>query len=224
MARQEFERQIDALRTAVVDLGETVLAQLRAAAEALEAGDEAVARAVVDADEEVNERYLGIERDCIDLFALQQPVASDLREVAGAYKISTDVERLGDLAVNVAQYAIDLERALYPEVPFADLTETAVRMVENAVATYAESGDAWRCHELADRDNELDAMCAHAGEVITRALLEHDAADPAEVEGLVADATTLMLAVRDLERVGDHAVNIAARTLYITEGDDSLLE
>jgi phosphate transport system protein len=67
-------------------------------------------------------------------------------------------------------------------------------------------------------------MCAHAGEVITRALLERDATDSEDVEGLVADVTTLMLVVRDLERIGDHAVNIAARTLYITENDDSLLE
>ena len=224
MPRQEFERQLEALRTAVVELGETVLERLEWAAEALDAGDEALAERVIAGDDEVNERYLGIERACIDLFALQQPVASDLREVAGAYKIATDLERIGDLAVNVAEYAIDLERELYPEVALDDLTETAVRMVEDAVVAYAEAGDDWRCHELADRDNELDAMCAHAGEVITRALLEHDATDAEDAEGLVADVTTLMLAVRDLERVGDHAVNIAARTLYITESDDSLLE
>ena len=224
MSRREFDRQLDALRGAVVELGETVLERLEAASEALETGEEALARRVIAGDGEVNERYLDIEGDCIDLFALQQPVASDLREVAGAYKISTDLERVGDLAVNVAEYALDLERKLYPEVPLVDLTETARRMVEDAVETYAASGDAWRCHELADRDTELDAMCAHAGEVITRALLEHDASDQTGVEGLVADVTTLMLAVRDLERVGDHAVNIAARTLYITESDDSLLE
>ena len=224
MARREFTRQLEALRTAVVDLGGTVVERLEAAAEAFESGDESLARDVIAGDDRVNERHLGIERDCIDLFALQQPVASDLREVAAAYKISTDIERVGDLAVNVAEYAIALERELYPEVPLADLTGTAVRMVEDAVAAYAESGDAWRCRELADRDTRLDAMCAHAGEVITRALLEREATDSEDVEGLVADVTTLMLVVRDLERIGDHAVNIAARTLYITENDDSLLE
>lgn len=224
MSRREFDRQLDALREAVVELGETVVDRLQAAAAALETGRESLARSVIKGDGEVNERYLEIEADCIDLFALQQPVASDLREVAGAYKISTDRERVGDLAVNVTEYALALERELYPDVPLADLTETALRMVEDAVETYAESGDAWRCHELADRDTELDAMYAHAGEVITRALLEQDVTNTGEVEGLVADVTTLMLAVRDLERVGDHAVNIAARTLYITESDDTLLE
>jgi len=224
MSRGGFDRQLDSLRADVVALGETVVERLRRAASALEADDEPSAEAVIAGDDEVNERYLAIERDCIDLFALQQPVAGDLREVAGAYKISTDIERIGDLAVNVAEYTLALERELYPEVRLTDLTETAVRMVEEAVETYAESGDAWRCHELADRDTELDAMCAHAGEVITRALLEHDAGDAEDIEGLVADVTTLMLVVRDLERVGDHAVNVAARTLYITESDDSLLE
>jgi len=224
MSRRPFDRQLDSLRADVVALGETVAERLRRAASALEADDETMAEAVIAGDDEINERYLEIERNCIHLFALQQPVANDLREVAGAYKISTDIERIGDLAVNVAEYTLGLTRELYPEVPLADLTETAVRMVEDAVETYAESGDTWRCHELADRDTELDAMCAHAGEVITRALLEHDPGDAEDVEGLVADVTTLMLVVRDLERVGDHAVNIAARTLYITAGDESLLE
>ena len=224
MARRAFEQQLNELRGAVGDLGETVLERLEWAAEALETGEESLARRVVAGDEEVNERYLAVEADCIDLFALQQPVASDLREVAGAYKISTDLERLGDLATNVAEHALDLERELYPDVPLADLIDTALSRVGDAVETYAESGDAWRCHDLADRDTELDAMCAHAGEVITRALIEHDVTGTDDVEGLVADVTTLMLTVRDVERVGDHAVNIAARTLYITEGDDSLLE
>ncbi|MEF8840525.1 MAG: phosphate signaling complex protein PhoU [Haloarculaceae archaeon] len=226
MSRWEFDRQLDSLRADIVALGEAVVERLTNAAEALETGEESLARSVVAGDDEVNKCYMGIERRCIDLFALRQPVASDLREVAGAYKISTDLERVGDLAVNVAEYALALERELYPEVPFDDLTEAAVRAVEDAVGTYAESGDAWRCHELADRDTELDAMCAHAREVVTRALLEREVvdADTGDVEGLVADVTTLMLVVRDIERVGDHAVNIAARTLYITESDDSLLE
>ena len=67
-------------------------------------------------------------------------------------------------------------------------------------------------------------MCAHAGRVVTLALLDHDGDSARSVEGLVEDVSTLLLAVRDLERVGDHAVNIAARTLYTTEGDESLLE
>ena len=224
MARQAFERQLESLRTTVVELGNTVVERLETAAEALETGEASLARRVVEGDDEVDERYLEVERDCIDLFALQQPVASDLRAVAAAYKIATDLERVGDLAVNLAEYALDLERELYSAVTLADLTETAVMMVEDAVEAYAESGDAWRCHELADRDTELDAMCAHAGDVITRALLEYEATGTEDVERTVADVTTFMLAVRDLERVGDHAVNIAARTLYMTEGDDSLLE
>jgi len=104
------------------------------------------------------------------------------------------------------------------------LEEMVVERLEDAIEAYAEPADARRCHEIDDRDTELDAMCAHAGEVITRALLEHDVTDAGDIEGLVGDVTTLMLVVRDLERVGDHAVNIAARTLYTIESDDSLLE
>jgi phosphate transport system protein len=97
-------------------------------------------------------------------------------------------------------------------------------MVVDAVDIYETDADAWECHELADRDTELDAMCAHASRVVTKALIEHEAVDDGSVDGLIEDISVLLLTVRDLERIGDHAVNIAARTLYTTEGNDSLLE
>ena len=104
----------------------------------------------------------------------------------------------------------------------SNIVDTARRMVEDAVELYAEDADDWRCHELTDRDTELDAMCAHAGRVVTLTLLDHQTSVAAD-ERLVEDTSMLLLTVRGLERVGDHAVNVAARTLYMTEGDDSLL-
>jgi phosphate transport system protein len=226
MARERFETALDDLRDDLVEMGTVVLRQLRAAASALETGDEGLARRIVDGDAEVNERYLDIERQCIDLFALQQPLAGDLRRVAATFKISTDVERIGDLAVNLAQYATDLERDLFSAVSLSDIAETAIELVEDALEAFATEADAWGCHEIADRDTELDAMCAHAGDVVARTLVEHRAEDENDdgIQELVEDVSTLLLTIRDLERVGDHAVNIAARTLFVTEADDSLLE
>lgn len=224
MARERFESTLSALRDDLVEMGALVLDQLRAASRALESGDEALARRVVAGDTDVNERYLAIERRCIDLFALQQPVAGDLRRVAASFKISTDIERIGDLAVNLAEYVAELERDLYTAVSLGDIVEVAIDLVEDALEAYVEAADGWRCHDIADRDTELDAMCAHAGDVVVRALVEADASQDGETEQLVEDVSTLLLAVRDLERIGDHAVNVAARTLYMTEGDDSLLE
>lgn len=224
MPRERYAAELDRLRDTLAEMGLLVLDRLDDAAAALEHEDAERARRVVGGDHEVDALYREVESQCIDLFALQQPVASDLRRIASTFKISTDLERVGDLAVNLAEYAMDLDRGLYAEVSLSDIVDTAREMVEDALELYAADGDEWQCHELADRDTELDAMCAHAGRVVTMALLDHEDATEDSVERLVEDVSTLLLTVRDLERVGDHAVNIAARTLYVTEGDDSLLE
>jgi phosphate transport system protein len=224
MARERLESGVTELRATLVEMGRLVVERLGDAAAALDRADPDRARRVVVGDDEVNALYREVEAMCIDLFALQQPVASDLRRVASTFKIATDLERIGDLAVNLAEYSRALDRGLYAEVSLSELVDRACRMVADAVDLYAADADGWRCHELADRDTELDAMCAHAGRVVTLALLDHDGDSARSVEGLVEDVSTLLLAVRDLERVGDHAVNIAARTLYTTEGDESLLE
>jgi phosphate transport system protein len=165
--------------------------------------------------------YLELESDCIDLLALQQPVAGDLRFVASSFKVITDLERIGDLATNIAEYALRAERERYPEVDVQKIGHLATEMVEDAMDAYADD-DADACREIADRDDELDAMCETASETIARELIAIDA-DPDDVDAVVADVDRLLLTVRDLERVGDHAVNVAARTLYMVENSDELI-
>ncbi|MFC6837053.1 phosphate signaling complex protein PhoU [Halomarina ordinaria] len=226
MAREDLQRRLDALDDEVAEMADLVCDRLRLALDALVEDDPAGARAVIDGDGVVNERYLDLERQCIDLVALQQPVAGDLRFVAASFKIITDLERIGDLATNLAGYALDADRELLPEVNLADIGDLAVSMVEDAVAAYARRDDGWLCHEVADRDNELDALCSHASTVVVRALIDHEATDGGgrdEAEALMHDVSVLLLTVRDLERVGDHAVNIAARTLYMTTNSDELI-
>jgi phosphate transport system protein len=224
MPREQFGAALERLRVELVEMGRLVVERLDDAAAALDRGDARRAERVVEGDHEVNARYRAIESQCIDLFALQQPVAGDLRRVASTFKIATDLERIGDLAVNLAEYSRDLDRGLYEEMSLSAVVDTAREMVVDAVTLYEDDGDEWECHELADRDTELDGMCAHASRVLTLALIDHDSTGESTVEDLVADVSTLLLTVRDLERIGDHAVNVAARTLYMTAGDDSLLE
>jgi phosphate transport system protein len=205
-------------------MGELVIGHLADAAVALANQQQELVDDVIDGDQKVDELYREIESQCIDLFALQQPVASDLRRVASAFKIATDLERIGDLAVNLAQYSDRLNRDLYTEIALASIIDMASQMVADAIEIYLTDADAWECHELADRDTELDAMCVHASRVVTRALINHNTTDDSSVEGLIEDVSVLLLTIRDLERIGDHAVNVAARTLYTTEGSDSLLD
>ena len=219
MPRQEYQESLSNLRDDVLYMSEVVAERLRLGLDALEQKNEATAKEVVDGDDEVNQMYLDLEGQCVDLIALQQPVASDLRFIAASFKIITDLERIGDLAVNLAQYAMDADRDVFPEVDVQQIGVETLEMLESAMAAYANE-DPEACYEVADRDDDLDAMCEAASSIVVRDLIEQDPfGDGSEdAEAYLQDISRLLLTVRDLERVGDHAVNIAARTLAGQEG------
>ena len=220
MPRNEYQRQLEGLRKAVVEMSDLVLERYDDALRALETKDETLAQAVIEGDSEINQLYLDLESDCIEIFALQHPVAGDLRFVASTFKIITDLERIGDLATNLAEYAISAERDRYPEVDIAHIGTEAGAMVAEAVAAYeADNADAAR--EVAARDDTIDRLCSEANAVVIRDLLGTEYGD--ENTALVGDVQRLFLTVRDLERVGDHAVNICARTVYMVDHDDELI-
>jgi phosphate transport system protein len=208
----------------VLSMSDLVAARFDRALEALEAVDEAPARDVIDGDDAVDGRYLDLESTCIQLFAQQQPVAGDLRFVASSFKIVTDLERVGDLAVNLAQYTLAADRKRFAEVDLSPLGDIAADMLDDAMAAY-RTDDAALCHEVAARDDDLDTLCQRASERVVRELIERevDDGDSWAVEELLDDVSRLLLVIRDLERVGDHAVNIAARTLYMAESDPQLV-
>ena len=220
MPRSEFQAQLEALRADVVDLGDLVLTRYDQALEAMRSGDVELARSVRDRDRDVNRRYLALESDCIDLFALQQPVASDLRFVAASFKILTDLERVGDLATNLADYAGHTGGARYPSIDLVAAGAFAGEMLRDAMAAY-RAADAAACRTVAARDDELDERCAGAARTVFADLLAAPDADA--TEAVVDDATRCLLVIRDVERVGDHAVNVCARTLYATAHDTDLL-
>ena len=224
MPRQEYQESLSNLRDDVLYMSEVVAERLRLGLDALEQKDEATAQEVVDGDDEVNQMYLDLEGQCVDLIALQQPVASDLRFIAASFKIITDLERIGDLAVNLAQYATDADRDVFPEVDVQQIGVETLEMLDAAMEAYAEE-DPEACYAVAERDDELDAMCEAASTTVVRDLIESDpfGEDDADAEAYMQDISRLLLTVRDLERVGDHAVNIAARTLYMIEDDAELL-
>jgi len=224
VTRDEFQQSLDDLRTEVRSMSDLVAARLDRALGALEAVDEAAARAVIDGDDAVDGRYLDLESTCIQLFAQQQPVAGDLRFVASSFKIVTDLERVGDLAVNLAQYTLAADRRRFAEVDLSPLGDIAADMLDDAMTAY-RTDDAELCHEIAARDDELDTLCQRASERVVRELIERevDEGDSWAVEELLDDVSRLLLVIRDLERVGDHAVNIAARTLYMVESDPQLV-
>jgi phosphate transport system protein len=224
MPRQEYQDSLSNLREDVLYMSEIVAERLRSGLDALERKDDALAESVVDGDGEINRMYLDLESECVDLIALQQPVASDLRFIAASFKIITDLERIGDLAVNLAEYAIQADRDVFPEVDIQQIGVETLEMLDAATAAYADE-DVDACYAVADRDDDVDAMCEAASSTVVRDLIAGDSFDaqPADAEAYMEDISRLLLTVRDLERVGDHAVNIAARTLYMIEDDSKLL-
>jgi phosphate transport system protein len=225
MPRKSYQERLEELREDVLYMSEVVLERLRMGLDALEQKDEDVAQEVIQGDHEVNELYLDLEQNCVDLLALQQPVAGDLRLIAASFKIITDLERIGDLATNLGEYTLSASRDVFPEVDIQGIGDAVIEMVEDAMAAYADE-DVDACFELAGRDDDIDDRCEAASEIVVRDLIEREVDDgttEAEVESLMADVSRLLLTIRDLERVGDHGVNIAARTLYMVESDDELI-
>ncbi len=221
MSRQAFQRQLAELRDDVVRMADAVLTRFQKAVMALETGDTVLAARINDSDSAINELYLDLEADCIDLFALQQPVASDLRLVAASFKILTDLERIADLAANLAAYVVTADPPLSPAISVSDIADAAGEMVEDAVEAYVND-DTDLCYDVAERDDDLDGRCERAAQHIIRDLVEQSPTTD-ELEDVLEEVTRLLLVIRDLERIGDHAVNIAARTLYVTESNDALL-
>ena len=222
MARQSYQEQLAELREDILYMSEVVMERLRMGLDALEQKDEALAREVMEGDGEINRMYLELEQQCIDLLALQQPVASDLRFIAASFKIITDLERIADLAVNLGEYTLEAQENLFPDVDVQEMGELTLEMVEDAMIAY-DVEDTDSCRELADRDDDLDHFAERASEIVVRDLIERELDSPEEIEALLQDVSRLLLTIRDLERVGDHAVNIAARTVYMVENDDELI-
>ncbi|PSQ55359.1 phosphate transport system regulatory protein PhoU, partial [Halobacteriales archaeon SW_8_68_21] len=136
MPRENYQERLDDLRDGVVEMGETVCERLDDAVEAAVSGDDDLARSVIEGDHEVNETYLALEDECTELLALQQPVAGDLRLVAASFKIITDLERVADLATNLADYG-GSDGGVHPAVDVRRLGEAAREMVADAVTAYA---------------------------------------------------------------------------------------
>ncbi|MFB6354844.1 MAG: phosphate signaling complex protein PhoU [Halobacteriales archaeon] len=225
MPRESYREQLTALRENVLYMSELVLERLRLGLDALEQKDDELAWQVIEGDDEINELYLELEQDCIDLLALQQPVAGDLRFIAASFKIITDLERIADLAVNLGDYALDARRDVFPDVDIQGVGDVVLEMVEDSMTAYDEE-DTEACFDIAARDDDVDAECTRASQVVVRDLIEtqlEDGHDEDTVEELMTDVQRLLLTIRDLERIGDHAVNIAARTLYMVENSDELI-
>ena len=208
-----FEQDLRDLREKLLAMGAKVEALIADSVRALTDRDSALAAQVIQADKEVNRLEVEIDDLCRRILALRQPAASDLRLITTALKIVTDLERIGDLAVNIAERAKDLNQAppLKPYVDTPRLAELAQRQVKKALDAFVTS-DTAKAEEVLKEDEHLDVLYLK----IFNELLGYMMEDSKNIRR----ATALMFIAKHLERVGDHATNVAEMVIYMVRGTD----
>ena len=204
-------RELDGLRCLLLSLGARVEAAIAKAVMAMVRRDPRLAADIVAADEEIDRMEVEVEEECLKLLALYQPVAGDLRFIVAALKINNDLERMGDLAANIAKGAARLAAANPVEVP-ADLAAMAARtrsMVKRSLDALVNADLALARKVCAD-DDEVDAFRQNLRTRMQTAIADA----PEQTESIM----TLFMAVGHLERIADIATNIAEDVIYTVEG------
>jgi phosphate transport system protein len=209
--QRHFHEELEALKQTLLAMGGLVEDQIRRAMRALLERDDALAQEVIDRDRQVNTYDVEVDEQCVELLALHQPAAGDLRFITTAMKIVTDLERIGDQAVNIAQRVLELNREpqLKPYIDLPRMADRAQRMVKESLDAFV-AGDTALARQVCGEDAEVDAL----KEQIFRELLTFMMEDPRTV----SRAIRVILISRFMERVADHATNIAEMVIYLVEG------
>lgn len=208
--QRHFHEELEGLKQTLLAMGGLVEDQIRRAMRALVERDSDLARDVMERDRQVNAYDLEVDEKCVELLALHQPAAGDLRFITTAMKIVTDLERIGDQAVNIAQRVIELnlEPQLKPYIDLPRMADSAQRMVKESLDAFVARDTALARH-VREQDDAVDAL----KEQLFRELLTFMMADPKTIPR----AIRLILISRFLERVADHATNIAEMVIYMVE-------
>lgn len=207
-----FDAELAKLTALVVDMGALVATQVIKVTAALNDHDEKIAQSVVEIDSRVDALQMRIEDMVVKIIAKRQPVAVDLREAIGTMKIATDLERMGDLAKNNAKRIMATRARAVPNrmnVNFDRLAEMVGTQLADVMQSYARR-DAGSAEAVWKRDSEIDAL--HTS--LFRELLTYMMEDPRSI----GHCTHLLFCAKNLERVGDHATNIAEHVNYIVTG------
>ena len=209
---KSFDSELQRLYGEIGRMGEIAIAQLDGAVDVLMRRDSRAAERVVANDVAINELEHEVSTDVLRLLALRQPMARDLREVYAALRISADIERIGDYAANVAKRSMVLNQIALaaPVRGIPALAKLANELVRDAVQSYRDR-DADRALVVRNRDVELDAQYT----ALFRELLTYMAEDPKQITA----CTHLLFMAKNIERIGDHATNIAENTWFLVHGE-----
>jgi phosphate transport system protein len=171
-----------------------------------------LAERVIDGDDEIDRHEVELEEECLKVLALHNPVASDLRFIVACLKIESDLERIADLAANIAERSVSLATRSTLTVPvrIREMVDTCARMLRQSIDAFVR-GDAVLARAICAEDASVD----RANRLIIQELLEAMHREPACID----EAVELISVSKNLERIGDHATNIAEDVVYLVEGD-----
>jgi phosphate transport system protein len=209
---KHLQRDLENLQREILELAALVEEAIYAATRALTERDLALAQQVIAGDGDIDQMENRVEEDCLKILALHQPVAGDLRRIAATLLINTDLERMGDLAVDIAERAADLTHPPHVPVPenLSRMTDQATMMVRLSLDAFVNL-DSALARQVIRLDDEVDRYNAD----IIQELMGLMKRSPESVE----PALSLFSAVRHVERIADHATNIAEDVVYLVEGE-----
>ena len=208
-----FQEELQQLKTRLLEMGGLAEDRVRTIVQALVEGDSGLVDRVLGGDGPINHLHIEIDSRCFKLLALHQPMAVDLRAIVSAVKINTDLERVGDMAINIAE-AVKRYMRHPPVKELIDIprmADIAQRMLRNALDAYVRR-DTSLAHGVLNEDDALDALKTQ----VFRELLTFMISDPATIE----PSLDLILISRHLERIGDHATNIAEDVIFMVSAKD----
>lgn len=207
---RHFDQQLGALRKNLIQMASLVETAIANAVKSLIERDSKLAQGVIKSDEDIDSLELEIDKQCVDLLALRQPLAIDLRFITSSIKITNNLERMGDLAVNIAERVIPLsqEPQLKPLIDIPRMATITQTMVKDSIDAFVNR-DTELARSVYERDSTVDAL----NDQIFRELLTYMMQDP----GNITRAVHLVLISRHLERIADHSTNIAEEVVYIVK-------
>jgi phosphate transport system protein len=213
MERHHFEAELQNLRNQLLTMGGMVEERVHRAVHALVHRNEEDAQRIIVTDKEINDLQMDVDNRCLKLLATQTPLAVDLRLITSAMKINADLERIGDQAVNVAESVLVLipQPPLKPLIDIPRMAGIAEKMIRDALDAFVKK-DAELARDVLRRDDEVDEL----KDQVFRELLTYMMADP----GTIQRALSLILISRNLERIADHATNIAEDVIFMVSAKD----
>jgi phosphate transport system protein len=211
--KTHLEQDLENARAKIFEMADIAIETVVKAVDSLKNCDSKLAQQIIDGDSVLDELENTIDEMCVRILVTKQPAAIHLRLVLAMLKINTDLERIGDLATSIAKEAKRFEgRSLFKNpVDIARMTSVAIEMIRDSFTAISEKNVAL-AKQVIEKDNEIDALNVQ----IYRELLSYMAENPK----IISDALSLTRVSKSIERIGDHATNIAERAIYYIEGVD----